>query len=78
MEEKRTINRDMTIGEILQIEPMIANILMGHGMHCISCGAAVGETLEEACYVHGFEDDFIDTMVDQINEFLGGADVSGS
>ena len=70
MEGKREIRKDMTIGEILQIEPMIANILMGHGMHCITCGAAVGETLQEAGYVHGFEDDFIDTMVDQINEFL--------
>ena len=70
MGEKREISKDMTIGEILQVEPMIASILMGHGMHCITCGAAVGETLQEAGYVHGFEDDFIDTMVEQINDFL--------
>ncbi len=69
-ENTRSISKDMTIGDILQVEPMIANILMGHGMHCITCGAAIGETLQEAGYVHGFEDDFIDAMVDQINEFL--------
>ncbi len=47
------IRKDMTITEILQIDPMIANILVGQGMHCITCEAAYGETLEEACAVHG-------------------------
>ena len=64
------IRKDMTITEILQIDPMIANILMGQGMHCITCEAAYGETLEEACMVHGLDADILEA---QINDFLASA-----
>ncbi len=67
-----TITRDMTISDILKVNPNIANILMGMGMHCIFCGAAEGESLEEACYVHGIPDSGIDMLVEQINDFLAG------
>ena len=67
-----TITRDMTISDILKVNPNIANILMGMGMHCIFCGAAEGESLEEACYVHGITDSGIDMLVEQINDFLAG------
>lgn len=64
------IRKDMTITEILQMDPMIANILMGQGMHCIACEAAYGETLEEACAVHGFDAEAVDALVDQLNDFV--------
>jgi len=49
------INKDMLIGEILEINPDYAEILMEAGMHCIGCPASSGETLEEACQVHGID-----------------------
>ena len=41
------INKDMTIGEILEKAPEKAEILMDAGMHCLGCPASQGETLEE-------------------------------
>jgi hybrid cluster-associated redox disulfide protein len=52
---------------------MIANILMGQGMHCITCEAAYGETLEEACAVHGFDEEGVNTLVEQLNDFIATA-----
>ena len=49
------VTKDMLIGEILQLNPEYANILMEAGMHCVGCPASSGETLEEACMVHGID-----------------------
>ena len=48
-------NKDTKIGEILQVAPEKAEILMECGMHCIGCPASQMETLEEACEVHGID-----------------------
>lgn len=64
------INKNMTISELLQLDENLAAILMREGMHCITCGSAAGETLQEAGYVHGMDDDAIDDLVERINDFL--------
>ena len=48
-------NKDTLIGDILDTAPEKADILLEAGMHCITCPAAMGETLEEACEVHGID-----------------------
>ena len=48
-------NKDTKIGEILQVAPEKAEILIDCGMHCIGCPASQMETLEEACDVHGID-----------------------
>ena len=62
-----TITKDMTIGELLDVDINIAPILMSAGMHCIGCPASQGETLEEAAMVHGIDASVIEA---QINEAL--------
>ena len=59
------INKDMLIGEILQIDSKYAEILMEAGMHCIGCPASAGETLEEACMVHGID---VDEVLAELNK----------
>ena len=49
------INKDTTIGEILENAPEKAEILLEIGMHCLGCPASQMETLEEACGVHGID-----------------------
>lgn len=49
------ITKDMTIGEMLRINPDVAPVLMEAGMHCLGCPSAQGETLEEAAMVHGMD-----------------------
>ena len=59
------IKKDMLIGELLNINPEFANILMEAGMHCVSCPASSMESLEEACMVHGID---VDEIIEVLNE----------
>lgn len=61
------VSKDMRIVEILNVDYDIVPILLNEGMHCIGCPSAQGETLDEACMVHGLD---ADAIVDKINEFL--------
>lgn len=63
----QSVNKDMTIGELLQVDMGIAAILMASGMHCIGCPASQGETLEEASMVHGMD---CNELLSKINEYL--------
>lgn len=47
------ITKDMTIGEVLKVNPNRADVLMSFGMGCVGCPSAQAETVEEAAYVHG-------------------------
>lgn len=61
------IHKDMLIGALLEMDENIAPMLMRAGMHCLGCPASQGESLEEACQVHGID---CDVLVSQINEVL--------
>lgn len=61
------VEKEMLIGDLLQVDPGVAPILMGSGMHCLGCPASQMESLEEACFVHGLN---VETVVDAINEYL--------
>lgn len=58
------VTKDMTIGELLGVAPMVAPVLMEVGMHCLGCPSAQAETLEEAAMVHGLD---ADLLVEKIN-----------
>lgn len=53
--EKIEYDQDMTIGQILALNPNAEAVLMGFGMHCVSCFVSQMETLGEACEVHGVD-----------------------
>lgn len=59
------INKDTTIGELLQNTPDKAEILLQAGMHCLGCPASQAETLEEACAVHGID---VQDLLDELNK----------
>ncbi len=50
-----TITKDTVIGDILDIAPEAAPCFLEIGMHCLGCPSARGETVEEACMVHGVD-----------------------
>ncbi len=62
------VTKDMTIAEIISINRNIIAILLNAGMHCIGCPSAQGESLEEACMVHGLD---VEPILKQINAYLG-------
>lgn len=63
----KSITKDMVIGDILDAEPGTAMFFLEMGMHCLGCPASRGETVEEACAVHGVR---VEDLVDRINEYL--------
>ena len=64
---KAQLTKNTLNAEPKSIDQEIAPILMGIGMHCLGCPASQGESLEEACMVHGVD---ADELVKKINDFL--------
>ena len=63
----KEITKDMLIGDILDEEPGTAMFFFEMGKHCLGCPASRGESVEEACEVHGVD---CDAIVARINEYL--------
>jgi hybrid cluster-associated redox disulfide protein len=51
------IDGDVVIGDLLDKNPEVEDILLELGMHCLGCPASRGETIAEACEVHGIDPD---------------------
>lgn len=62
-----TIDKTMTIGEVLAKDRGCAPVFMAHGMHCLTCPCSTGESIEMACMVHGSDPD---ALVDALNEYF--------
>ena len=67
---ENTVNKQMSIGEVLNLHRGTARIMMEFGMHCLGCPHAVAESLEDACAAHGAN---VDELGDQLNAFLAEA-----
>lgn len=58
------ITKNTKIGELLEIAPEKADLLLEAGMHCLGCPASQAETIEEACEVHGIN---ADELIEKLN-----------
>ena len=58
-------NKDTTIGDLLEVAPEKADMLLEIGMHCLGCPASQMETLEEACDVHGID---VNELLEKLNQ----------
>jgi hybrid cluster-associated redox disulfide protein len=61
------ITKQSIIGDILDMAPDTAQFFFAIGMHCLGCPASRGESVEDACAVHGTD---ADALVERINAFL--------
>ena len=64
-----TITKDTIIGEILDLDMSTAPLFLEIGMHCLGCPASRGETVEQACAVHGIDPE---ELVAKVNAHLAG------
>ena len=62
------ITRKTTIGEVLARDMQTAKYLLEIGMHCLGCPHSQGESIEEACMVHGTDPD---ALVAKLNGHFG-------
>ena len=63
------VTKESIIGEILDADETTAEFFFEIGMHCLGCPASRGESIEQACAVHGTD---ADALVKKINEHLAG------
>ena len=61
------IDKNAIIGDVLDKYPTTAPLFLRMGMHCLGCPASRGETIEQACMVHGADPD---QLVKAINESI--------
>ncbi len=64
-----TITKDSLIGDVLEADNTTAKFFLEMGMHCLGCPAARGETIAQACAVHGVD---CDELVAKLNAHIGG------
>lgn len=65
MENK--VTKDTIIIDVLRMNPETAQFFLEIGMHCLGCPSASGESIQQACAVHGVD---ADALVNKINDFL--------
>jgi hybrid cluster-associated redox disulfide protein len=64
---KMKVTKDTIIGDVLDFDTGTAKFFFEIGMHCLGCPSARGESIEQACAVHGTN---ADELVKSINDFL--------
>ena len=61
------VTKESIIGDILDHDIETARFFFEIGMHCLGCPASRGESIADACAVHGTN---ADELVDKINKYL--------
>ncbi len=64
------VTKDTIIGDILDFNADTAPYFLEMGMHCLGCPASRGESIEDACAVHGVDPE---ELVAKLNAFLAEA-----
>ena len=59
------IEKNTIIGDVLDIAPQAAPLFFAIGMHCLGCPSSRGETVAEACAVHGVD---VEKLLAVVNE----------
>ena len=57
------VTKETIIGEVVMNAPETIPLFQSIGMHCIGCAMASGESVEQACEVHGVDaDEFVASL----------------
>ena len=62
-----TVTKESIIGDVLDAAPETAQFFFEIGMHCLGCPSARGESIADACMVHGTD---ADALVKKLNDFM--------
>lgn len=63
----KKVTKDTIITDALRLDEGTAKFFLEIGMHCLGCPSACGESIEQACMVHGAD---ADELVEKINKYL--------
>ena len=62
-----TITKQMSIGQVLNMDRGTGRIFMEFGMHCLGCPHATAESLADACAAHGAD---VNRLVEKLNAYF--------
>ena len=66
------VTKDMIIADVLEMDAGTAPIFLANGMHCLGCPSSMGESIEDACFVHGMDPD---KLMEELNDYFEKAAV---
>ena len=67
------ITKDMTIAEVMRMDPEVAPVFLSYGMHCLYCPVSSAESISEASQVHGVN---ADDLIASLNEYFDGKETA--
>ncbi|MCX7922320.1 MAG: DUF1858 domain-containing protein [Clostridia bacterium] len=63
------VTPDMIIADVLKLDKGTVPIFLNNGMHCLGCPSSSGESIMDACAIHGID---ADKLVKELNDYLEG------
>jgi hybrid cluster-associated redox disulfide protein len=64
------IKKENVIGEVIEKHPDLAPVFFKHGLHCVGCPAARGESIEAGAKAHGLDEEKITALIKELNQEL--------
>lgn len=61
------VTKDMIIADVLALDKGTVPIFLNSGMHCLGCPSSSGESIEDACAIHGID---ADKLIEDLNKHL--------
>jgi hybrid cluster-associated redox disulfide protein len=61
------VTKESLIGDVLDMDMGTAEFFIEMGMHCLGCPASRGESIEDACMVHGTD---CNELVEKLNGYF--------
>src|SRR3989338_615404 len=71
IETSRMIGKDMRVLDIVTLVPQAADVMAAWGLHCSGCSVGGLESLEEGCKAHGYGEEEIRLLLEDIEEARG-------
>ncbi|MBQ3412655.1 MAG: DUF1858 domain-containing protein [Oscillospiraceae bacterium] len=65
-----TVTKETIVNDVIAQDRMSAECFFEMGMFCVGCPASAGESIEQACMVHGID---ADELVRRLNEYFSNA-----
>lgn len=63
------VTADMIIADVLKMDTGTVPIFLNNGLHCLGCPSAQGESIADACAIHGIDSE---KLVKELNDYLEG------
>lgn len=68
--EKEELNKDMLIGDVINLYPETMEVFQNYGFHCIGCSGSAWESIEDGAAVHGIYDEDFDKFMNELKEVI--------